>query len=262
MAYRFLQGTAPTLWARLMAEGLRFHVSKEFARLSVPERAGKLAEAEAQRLARARLFHLDALTTGLALELAGRVRPALPTRKIVPAEYGLLVWAEPVGTTEHGDPFVACHWQVMHDGVWLAWWTDTTPRADLDLAGDQTEIEERLTTAVLRGMTGRLSYDREFWLPYGPADEVGWKATVPALERALLTELIGVTITTWSFLTLPARGWKVRQRRPSSAVIEGTDPVPGADDTVTIVSGLNSWSPRRLWMALRPMWRSDHEQDR
>lgn len=262
-AHRFLQRTAPALWAKLMADGDRFHIPKEFAPLGASERARQLAAAEAQRLAKARLFHVDAVATRLALQIAGNRQPLsathLPTRKVLPAEYGLVVWAEPVASTEHGDPLVACHWEAQADGVWVAWWTDTTLEAEPDPRG--SDVEERIASAIRRQLTGRLCYDREFWFPHGPG-QVAWKATVPARERVLLTELIGVTVATWGLLTLRPGVVKVRQRRPPRGAIEGIDPVPGADDTVTAVTGRGLWSPRVAWLALRLWLRPSRERDR
>lgn len=228
LTHLFLRENAPHLWAQFMTGGIEFYIPDEITHLGTVERARWLAEKEANRLARARLFHLDPAATRAAIHAGGvfTSRGYALGASVPPAEYGLIVWAEDVSATGGGANVIACHWQVRDDAVWTAWWSDAVGHTRTLLsAGHYSQAQ---ANAVLE-THGVLMYERERLLPYGAGRLDGTPQDAALGGR--VDALTYTTIATWSMLS--------QQLLPTTVIpapegaVAGLAPIPGADDSVT-----------------------------
>ncbi len=242
LAHMFLRHNAPMLWAQMMASGTPFLVPEEIAHLGIPEQARWLAAAEARRVAKARLFHLDVEATRAAIH-AGSVftdRAYALGSSLPPAEYGLLVWAEDVSASAGGVDVIACHWQVRDDGVWTVWWTDAVTFTRAQLAAgtyDQAKVKSLLE------LHGVLMYDRERLLPYGVGELDG---TPPdAAMDARVRALTHTTIATWAMLSTGLTPTTVLPG--PTGTVAGLAPIPGADDSVTVATAPTPTDPAQIF---------------
>lgn len=228
LAHRFLRTQAPTMWAEIMAGDAAFRVPDEIAHLDPAAQARWLAHQEARRLAQARLFYLEEPATDTAVTAANGLqsRPFLLGRSMPPAEYGLMVWIRDGSATARGADIIACHWQVRDDGVQVGWWIDFAgnTRTKMTAAGyDQAEAD-----AVIEEY-GLLSHHREALLPYGAF-------TVDGSADPLMTDrvyaLAQTTVTSWVILS--DNQTTTRLAPAPLGPIAGLEPLPGADDSVTV----------------------------
>lgn len=170
----------------MVSLGYKIPVSpRELATLSLlsPEDLARWhANAEARRVARARLYYLDELATAVAVahgaDYDGVKRPmtALP-----PSTYGMIMWASNVASTPQGAPIIACHREVGDSDVRVAWWADAIVAAiigvDLDDPVQKKRAEQVISTY------GVLMQEEEACLEYEQA-AAGASWTLSSTESA------------------------------------------------------------------------------
>lgn len=248
LAYRFLRENAPVTWPRMMEAGVRFHIPANLAGMGASKQARRLANAEARRLRRAQLFHMDAAAARVveAMDKQCRDSDYVLVREMLPAEYGMLVWQQPIIITSQGLPVTGCHWQAGSEDVWVTWWTDA--------AAVDTGPEDPLVVALARQQTGPLGYEQEMVLPYGV---VGADLRGDRKDARRRWELIRRTLTSWRLFGITDESVSVTQLPESSTGLEPEpatidDPygdvpaVPDADDCVTALTvDLDRWEGQR-----------------
>jgi hypothetical protein len=127
-------------WEMRRQHGQEPYVPPALDLLPAHHRPKALARDEARRLARSRLYCLDAAATDLAVRLGAAIRTAghpaavrtaghpgvIASMNIAPpAPCGFLRWASGVAYAfEGGAPVIACHWGALPEGNWVAWWAD------------------------------------------------------------------------------------------------------------------------------------------
>ena len=232
LAHRYLRQNAPTAWAAMIADGTVFYTPQEVAHLGIAELARWLATKEARRLAKARLFHCDLEVTRAAIHAGGvfHDKPYALGPDLLPAQFGMLVWAEDVSASVGESEVIACHWQAQDDGVWTTWWSDTVSFVRTNIAaGVYTDAD---ATIVLE-QHGVLMYDRERLLPYG-VGVLDAPAPEPELDDRLRA-LTFTTLATWALLSGGLVSTSVLAARAGK--VAGLAPIPGADDSVTMATG-------------------------
>ncbi|WP_435111335.1 hypothetical protein [Nocardiopsis synnemataformans] len=165
------------LWASMLAlrEGGTFHIPTKWVHLPIPQIAQNLANDEADRLERARLFSITPQATEEARQ-AGELLPRFSLHPAhLPSPYGFLVWQDPIDTaaTDDGtvEPVVACSWGPYdQDLVWVSFYVDGTA------------VRDRLSREVRdRIQLHTFGYEREILVPFGQGR---WWSERPGMERA------------------------------------------------------------------------------
>lgn len=180
-SYEYLIANAAENWADVMAvQGTSAFRQSAGADLleSLADKAAHLAAAEAERVARADLFHLSPERTENARTAFFTRRNLSPDQ--LPSESGYVTWSRPVARTGAGTPVVAAHWGPTEggEGTWVAFWAA--------LESKQRDLVEAV---------GWNSYDREHEIPYGT-----FPAEYMQAGHESLTAMLRALFNTWDML--------------------------------------------------------------
>lgn len=127
-AYGFLsgRGRAEALWTRMLEAGEPVWAPPDVPDQAPADRARWLADAQADRIARARLFLLEGAAGDLAIQAGGDVRAGHLDVRTPPTPYGLLFSPAGLGYSADGMELLAAHWGPYGDqgDYWVTWWAD------------------------------------------------------------------------------------------------------------------------------------------
>jgi hypothetical protein len=227
---RWLATLAPAIWAPMIELGpsAMWWIPPRLRDLAPDAVAMALAAAERRRLRRATLFYATAEATVFAKVLGERLPRPVLSREILPADHGLLVFAEPIGIADSSatrsglaevTPVAGVAWGTIDEagakgdgpGVWLSYYTDVSAMIAELLIGQPTEVALEMT-AVLGALTpsGRLHYEREQTYLFHPdaawgSDLIGSGAEMDApIDQIIAAEQLARTvIATWLLMREP-----------------------------------------------------------
>ncbi|MFC0431064.1 hypothetical protein [Kutzneria buriramensis] len=132
LAKRFLGEIAGELFRTEISTGARPYLVPSDALAAgvcgpdaTPEFGDWLAQAEAERVARARLFYLEPPVGELAIQVGADLRTRGIGSLRPPAPYGLVLCPSGLGYTADGMQLIAAHWgPAVAGGWWITWWAD------------------------------------------------------------------------------------------------------------------------------------------
>lgn len=127
VAHWFVSTAAGRLWQHMLESGeFADWLPPQSAEIGSAELGRWLGAAQAQRLAKARLFYLEPAASELCLQagadhrVGNRFVDCMP-----PTRYGMLVCPGGIGYSHDGLQLVAAHWGPTEQGWWVSWWCDT-----------------------------------------------------------------------------------------------------------------------------------------
>lgn len=203
----WLDHNAAPEWMYLLDQGIGFVVPPEGKHLRGENLIRFLLQAEAERIRRAQLYHVDAATTRRAVSaVASMGEQDVLTPQTPPAEHGLLVWEEDISRTEEGVPVVAVSWGVRPDAsVWVSWWSDAVYAARQMAERGQMTAERAEWWVGIRGV---LAFERERILPFTAESDDDPFAFPSAFEQPANVKVAGltramtrITIATWRLIS-------------------------------------------------------------
>ncbi|WP_394426444.1 hypothetical protein [Streptomyces sp. SGAir0957] len=128
-----------TVVAQNMAHGSSYTMPADWRRLPASEQARALVNAEARRIADARVYAFDETAVSALRAVADDLDVLMPvSADLVPSPSGMIFFASPVSVSADEGIITAATWgppmDGFGDGVHLTWWTDTLAFTKRELA--------------------------------------------------------------------------------------------------------------------------------
>lgn len=196
LTYLFLTRMGEMAWATELDRGHVHFVPPDAAGVPRGELAAWLARAQADRIARARLFYFEPPASELAIQAGGDLRAGtLPISADLgpPAPYGMMLCPSGLGYSHDGMRLIAINWgPLTGGGWWVTWWADMREY----VAWARSELGEGADTwrRVSRNF-GVLHHIHSTAMGAVPADDAheGEFVKVFNIERTQAPEMFGAT---------------------------------------------------------------------